>query len=53
MGDPPRKTVKRYLRWFTGGHARADYHALYHLNVASDRRRVAFMDRIERALSDL
>jgi NAD(P)H dehydrogenase (quinone) len=53
MGDPPRKTVKRYLRWFTGGQARADYYALYHLNVASERRRLAFMDRIEHALRNL
>ena len=35
MGDPPRKTVMRYLRWFTGGRARAEYHALYHMNVAT------------------
>jgi NAD(P)H dehydrogenase (quinone) len=53
MGDPPRKTVKRYLRWFTGGQARADYYALYHLNVASERRRLAFMDRIEHSLRNL
>ena len=28
----------RYLRWFTGGRARAEYHALYHMNVATDAR---------------
>lgn len=26
MSDPPRKMVKRYLRWFTGGRARTSYH---------------------------
>ena len=36
MGDPPRKIVRRYLRWFTGGKARTDYYALYHLNVANE-----------------
>jgi len=39
MSDPPRKIVKRYVRWFTGGKARADYYALYHLNVATDAQR--------------
>jgi putative NADPH-quinone reductase len=53
MGDPPRKIVKRYVRWFTGGEARADYYALYHLNVASDAQRAAFMAKIERAMRRL
>ncbi|MDH2384105.1 NAD(P)H-dependent oxidoreductase [Bradyrhizobium sp. CER78] len=53
MSDPPRKIVKRYLRWFTGGKARVDYHALYHLNVASEPRRVAFIGRVTRALERL
>jgi putative NADPH-quinone reductase len=25
MSDPPRKMVRRYLRWFTGGRARVEY----------------------------
>jgi NAD(P)H dehydrogenase (quinone) len=41
------------VRWFTGGKARADYHALYHLNIASDAQRAAFMDKIDRALRRL
>ena len=53
MGDPPRKIVKRYLRWFTGAKARVDYHALYHLNIASEARRVAFIGRVARALEQL
>jgi len=53
MCDPPRNVVKRYVRWFTGRKARVDYHALYHLNVASDAQRAAFMDRIHQALSTL
>lgn len=53
MSDPPRKTVKRYLRWFTGGEARCDYHALYHLNVATAPQRLAFMDRVEQAMRRL
>jgi len=53
MGDPPRKIVRRYLRWFTGGKARTDYHALYHLNVATEAQRIAFMARVAQALRTL
>ena len=53
MSDPPRKIVKRYLRWFTGGKARADYYALYHLNVATDAQRAAFMAKVARAMRSL
>lgn len=49
MADPPRKVVTRYLRWFTGG-ARVQYNALYHLNVASERKRKNFMARTRRAM---
>jgi NAD(P)H dehydrogenase (quinone) len=53
MSDPPRKIVKRYLRWFTGGKARVDYFPLYHMNVATEAQRLAFMDKIERELRRL
>lgn len=36
-----------------GGAARVDYYALYHLNVATDARRAAFMDKVERAMRRL
>ncbi len=38
MGDPPRKVIKRYLRVLTGGKAKIDYWAYYHMNVATRRR---------------
>ena len=50
MSDPPRKVVRRYLKWFTGG-ARTEYHALYHLNVASDRARHRFLERVRAAMA--
>ena len=53
MSDPPRKIVTRYVRWFTGGTARAEYHALYHLNVATLAQRAAFIGRVERAMRRL
>ncbi|MEJ2623398.1 MAG: NAD(P)H-dependent oxidoreductase [Pseudolabrys sp.] len=53
MGDPPRKIVRRYLRWFTAGRARTDYHALYHLNVAGETQRRDFMAKVARKLKRL
>ena len=52
MGDPPRKIVTRYIRWLTGG-ARADYYALYHLNVASQRQREGFKRQVRTAMARL
>jgi NAD(P)H dehydrogenase (quinone) len=51
MGDPPRKIVKRYLPWFTGGRARVHYHALYHMNVASAEKRSRFLAKVRREMS--
>jgi hypothetical protein len=53
MGDPPRKIVKRYVRWFTGRKARVAYYPLYHMNVATDARRRTFLDKIERDLRQI
>ncbi len=53
MGDPPRKIVTRYLRWFTGGKARTNYYALYHLNVATPAQCTAFVGKVDRAMRAL
>jgi NAD(P)H dehydrogenase (quinone) len=53
MSDPPRKIVKRYMRWFTGGKAHTAYYALYHLNVATHAQRAAFMAKVARAMRRL
>lgn len=50
MGDPPRKAVTRYLPWFTGRTARTAYHALYHMNVATEAQRTAFIGRVALAM---
>src|SRR5271154_6460194 len=50
MGDPPRKIVTRYVRWFAGRGAKAEYHALYHLNVASLSQREGFVRRVRAAM---
>jgi NAD(P)H dehydrogenase (quinone) len=47
MSDPPRKIVTRYMRWFTGGLARVDYYALYHMNIATEAQRAAFIGKVD------
>lgn len=51
MGDPPRKIVTRYLRRLTGNRARADYHAYYHMNVATQPRLARFKQRVGEAMA--
>jgi NAD(P)H dehydrogenase (quinone) len=51
VGDPPRKMVKRYLPWFANARARVDYYALYHMNVASESKRLAFMEKVHIAMA--
>jgi NAD(P)H dehydrogenase (quinone) len=51
MGDPPRKVIKRYLGALTGSKARIDYHAYYHMNVATPAKLERHMQRIERLMA--
>ena len=53
MGDPPRKIVTRYLKRLTGGNARVDYHAYYHMNVATEPRLARFMRQVGQAMAKL
>jgi putative NADPH-quinone reductase len=53
MGDPPRRIVKRHLRWFADRRARVDYHALYHMNVATAAQRAAFLEKVRAAMARL
>ena len=50
VGDPPRKLIKRYLRWFVAKGAPVQYLALYHLNVASEAKRKSFIAKVGRAM---
>lgn len=50
MGDPPRRAVTRYLRLMARDRVRTEYLALYHMNVADQARREAFIGRVEAAL---
>lgn len=51
VGNPPRKWVMRYFRLMSRRWVKAEYHALYHMNVADEARRGAFLDKVERAMS--
>ncbi|MGE3348734.1 MAG: NAD(P)H-dependent oxidoreductase [Ramlibacter sp.] len=51
MGDPPRKIITRYMRRLTGNTARADFHAYYHMNVATEPRLAAFKRRVGQAMA--
>ena len=51
VGNPPKRWVTRYLRLMGRGFVRTDYHALYHMNVATDAKRAAFMDRVGSAMA--
>ncbi|MCZ7659355.1 MAG: NAD(P)H-dependent oxidoreductase [Xanthobacteraceae bacterium] len=53
VGDPPRKMVKRILAGYTERRAKVDYLALYHMNVATEAERAAFMDRVHGVMSRL
>jgi len=50
MGDPPRKIITRYLLRLTGRRARVDYHAHYHMNVATEPQLGHFLARVGTAM---
>lgn len=50
MRDPSRVMIKRYLKRLTGNRATVEYHALYHMNVATEPRRRAFIAEVARAM---
>ena len=52
MADPPRKIIKRYLPWFTGAKASVRYHALYHMNTATEEKRLGFLARVRREMEE-
>ena len=51
MGDPPRRIVTRYLKRLTGNTARVDFHAYYHMNVATEPRLARFMRQVGEAMA--
>src|SRR5690242_7703541 len=50
VGNPPKKIMTRYMRRFSPG-AKVDYHPLYHMNVATDAQRKAFLAKVRAAMA--
>lgn len=53
VGNPPKKMITRYLRWFVAKDARIRYLALYHMNIATDAQRKGFITRVSAELSTI
>ena len=52
MGDPPRKMITRYLKLLTGNSSRTDYHAHYHMNVATPSSLNRFKEKVGLAMAN-
>ena len=50
MGDPPRHVITRYLKVLAGPGVKIDYHARYHMNVATPTQLTRFRDRVRDAM---
>ncbi len=53
LGDPPRKMVTRYLRWFVAADARVRYMPLYGLHKKEGSVQAAFVESVAREMSSL
>jgi NAD(P)H dehydrogenase (quinone) len=51
MGNPPRKIIKRYVSSFIKRGAPVHYHALYHMNVATETQRKNFIAKVSAAMA--
>jgi NAD(P)H dehydrogenase (quinone) len=51
MGNPPRKIIKRYVPSFIRKGAPVSYHALYHMNVATEEKRKGFIAKVSAAMA--
>jgi NAD(P)H dehydrogenase (quinone) len=50
VGNPPARIMTRYVPRFTGGRAKVDYYPLYHMNVATEEKRKAFIAKVRAAM---
>jgi NAD(P)H dehydrogenase (quinone) len=53
VGDPPRKIIKRYLPRLMANKTRVEYHALYHMNVATLDQRKGFIEKVKGVMGRL
>ena len=48
LGDPPRRVVKRLVRWMPGHRVRCDYLAYYGMDQSTQQQRAAFQAKVKR-----
>jgi NAD(P)H dehydrogenase (quinone) len=48
LGDPPRRVVKRLVRWMPGHRVRCDYLAYYGMDQSTQEQRAAFQVKVKR-----
>jgi NAD(P)H dehydrogenase (quinone) len=48
LGDPPRRVVKRLVRWMPGHSVRCDYLAYYDMDRSNQHKRIAFLKKVKR-----
>ena len=51
LGDPPRRVVKRMVRWMPGHRVRCDYLAHYDMDHSSREQRMAFLQKVQRTFA--
>jgi NAD(P)H dehydrogenase (quinone) len=47
MGDPPRKQITRYVKWFCAKNCKTEYLAHYHMNASTDQSRAKFLAKVQ------
>ena len=52
FGDPPRRMMTRYIRWFVSKKARIRYLGFYDLHKPDRARSKKFLKRVEKVMSD-
>lgn len=53
FGDPPRRMMTRYIKWFISKDAKIRYLGLYNLHKPNDRKNQRFLRKIRRVISKL
>lgn len=51
LGDPPKRVVKRMVRWMPGHSIHCDYLAYYDLDRSSQEQRAAFLLKVQRTFA--
>jgi putative NADPH-quinone reductase len=51
FGDPPRRMIKRWLKWFLAPRAKVKFLALYNLHKPNDNRIANFLNKVRRTMA--